>query len=249
MTAAGASTGAPIVEMLPDAPAVVAAAERIFRDAAATAIATRGRFAVALSGGRTPNDLYRRLAAAGKEALDWPHIDLFWGDERCVPADHPDSNFHNAMAAFAGAPIPAANVHRIPAETAPPEDGAAAYEATLRQYFRLAPGALPSFDLVLLGLGPDGHTASLFPDGSATAERRRLVAATWVPALAIHRITLTYPVLDAARLVVFLVTGGEKADIARRLLRDGDLSLPSAHVRPVPGALHFLLDAAAAAKL
>ncbi|MEO8503474.1 MAG: 6-phosphogluconolactonase [Acidobacteriota bacterium] len=245
------SADEPSIEVLPSPAAVVLAADQLFRATAAQSIAERGRFTVALSGGRTPNDLYRSLTTTtpDRAPLDWTRVHLFWGDERCVPPDHADSNYHNAMAALAGAAIPSDNVHRIAAETVPPESGAAAYESMLRSFFYLAPGTLPAFDLVLLGLGPDGHTASLFPGSSALDEHERLVAATWVSSFHTHRITLTYPVLDAARQVVFLVTGTEKAEIARRLLRERDPALPSAHVRPTTGELIFLLDAEAAARL
>jgi 6-phosphogluconolactonase len=232
-----------------DAAEVVERADTWFRGAAAEAIAARGRFAVALSGGRTPNDLYRRLASDPAGAVDWNRVHLFWGDERCVPPDDPQSNYGTAMKAFAGAAIPSANVHRVPAEIEPPETGAARYAAELATFFAAGAGAPLAFDLVLLGLGPDGHTASLFPGSAALTETARTVVANWAPSQQAFRVTLTYPVLNAARQVLFLVTGSEKADIVARLLGDGDASLPAAGVRPGAGRLSFLLDAAAAAKL
>jgi len=242
----------PLIDVLPDASAVIDAADELVRVAAAAAIAARGRFTLALSGGRTPNGLYRALADApgpGRAPLDWRRIHLLWGDERAVPPEDPQSNYGTAMAAFAGAPIPPANVHRIAAETAPAEDGAAAYEALLRALFDTAAPQVPEIDLVLLGLGTDGHTASLFPGTAALAERRRLVVAQRVEAVGGDRVTLTYPVLNAARSVVFLITGAEKAVMARRLVRERDAGLPAAGVRPQRGTLRYLLDRAAAAGL
>ncbi len=238
----------PLIDVLPDASAVVDAADELVRVAASAAIAARGRFNLTLSGGRTPNGLYSALAAPpgpGRAPLDWRRIHLFWGDERCVPPEHPDSNYGTAMKALADAPIPPDNVHRIAAETEPPEAGAAAYEALLRSTVELGESGVPELDLVLLGLGADGHTASLFPGTPALAERRRLVVAQWVEAVASHRVTLTYPVFNAARSVVFLITGGEKAEMARRLVRERDASLPAAGVRPRVGTLRYLLDRAA----
>jgi len=241
----------PLIDVLPNASAVIDSADELVRVAAAAAIAARGRFTLALSGGRTPNGLYEALAAApgpGRAPLDWRRIHLFWGDERCVPPDHPDSNYGTAMKAFAGAPLPPPNVHRIVGESDPPEAGAAAYEALLRSTFALGETAVPELDLVLLGLGADGHTASLFPGTPALAETRRLVVAQWVESVGAHRVTLTYPVLNAARSVVFLVTGAEKAEMARRLVWERDASLPSARVQPAHGTLRYVLDRAAAAR-
>jgi 6-phosphogluconolactonase len=241
----------PLIDVLPNASAVIDSADELVRVAASAAIAARGRFTLALSGGRTPNALYETLAASpgpGRAPLDWQRIHLFWGDERCVPPDHPDSNYGTAMKAFAGATIPPPNVHRIVGESKPPEAGAAAYEALLRSTFGLGDTAVPELDLVLLGLGTDGHTASLFPGTAALTETRRLVVAQWVESLGAHRVTLTYPVLNAARSVVFLVTGGEKAEMARRLVWERDASLPSARVQPAHGTLRYVLDRAAAAR-
>jgi 6-phosphogluconolactonase len=240
----------PLIDDLPNASAVIDSADELVRVAASAAIAARGRFTLALSGGRTPNALYQALAAPpgpGRAPLDWRRIELFWGDERCVPPDHPDSNYGTAMKALAGAPIPPQNVHRIAAEAQPPAAGATAYEALLRARFELGPAGVPELDLVLLGLGADGHTASLFPGSVALTEQRQLVVAQWVGSVAANRITLTYPVLNAARSVVFLITGGEKAAMARRVVRDRDASLPASGIRPRAGTLRYLLDEPAAA--
>ena len=196
-----------------------AAAEEVAQRAE-EAVRERGRFAWALSGGSTPRDLYRTLASPPyRDRLPWSAIHVFWGDERHVPPDHPDSNFRMAREAMLDAvPLPAANLHRIRAEEPDAAVAAAAYETELRAFFHLAPGEWPRFDLVLLGLGKDAHTASLFPGGEAVHERERLVVAPWVPAQSTFRITLTPPVLNHARLAVFLVSGEDKAEPLRAVL-------------------------------
>jgi 6-phosphogluconolactonase len=173
----------------------------------------RARFTWALSGGSTPRALYRLLASDDyRERLPWRAIHLFWGDERHVPPDHAESNFRMAREAMLDAvPVPAENVHRIHAEEPDAARAAKLYEDELRAFFALAPGEWPRFDLVLLGLGKDGHTASLFPGGDAVRERQRLVVAPWVEAQRAFRITLTPPVLSRARRTLFLVSGAEKA--------------------------------------
>ena len=203
-----------------------AAADEVARRAE-EAVQERGRFAWALSGGSTPRDLYRALASPPyRDRLPWSAIHVFWGDERHVPPDHPDSNFRMAREAMLDAvPLPAENVHRIRAEEPDAAVAAAAYEAELRAFFQLGQLAAadagdkwPRFDLVLLGLGKDAHTASLFPGGEAVHERERLVVAPWVEAQNTFRITLTPPVLNHARLAVFLVSGEDKAEPLRAVL-------------------------------
>ncbi len=215
---------------------------------AASAIASRGRFAIALSGGSTPQPLYERLAASPwRDRTDWSRWHVFWSDERLVPADDPCSNQRLAQQALLGhVPIPAAQIHRVPIDAGPPEVVAAAYEGELRASFLLDDGSLPRFDLILLGLGSDGHTASLFPGAPALDERRRLVVATPPGSLppAVDRVTFTLPVLNAARAIVFLVSGADKAEALRRVLA-GDQSLPAARVQPTDGELHWLVDQAA----
>ena len=187
---------------------------------AASASAERGRFTWALSGGSTPRDLYRLLASDGyRDRMPWNAIHFFWGDERHVPPDHPDSNFHMTREAMLDAvPVPPGNVHRVPAEEPDASRAAAEYESTLRSFFGLAQGEWPRFDLILLGLGKDGHTASLFPGGDAVNERERLVVAPWVEAQQTFRVTLTPPVLNHARRSMFLVSGEEKAEALRAVL-------------------------------
>lgn len=248
----------PAVRVLPDAPAVQRAAAEEVTARIAAAVAARGAAFVALAGGSTPRGLYALLADPGepyRARVPWAALHVFWGDERHVPPDEAESNYRMAREALlAHVPVPPAHVHRIPAEEADAERAAARYAATLREVFgahgRLQ-GDWPRFDLVLLGMGADGHTASLFPGTDAVHETARPVAAPWVPALGRHRITLTPPVLNRAAAVVFLVTGAEKAEALAAVLegpRRPDV-YPSQVVRPEAGALLWLVDRAAAARL
>ena len=205
----------------------------------------RGRFTVALSGGSTPRRLYELLATpAYAEKTSWERWHVFWGDERCVPPDHPDSNYRMAREALLDrVPIPPSQIHRIKGE-AVPYDAAEAYEHELCQSFG---EPTPAFDLVLLGLGEDGHTASLFPGTNGLEEERRLVMANWVPHLQAYRITFTLPLINAARNVAFLVTDGSKAEVLRKVLAPtpGDPLLTAARVQPRAGTLHWFLSKAA----
>jgi 6-phosphogluconolactonase len=195
------------------------AAEEIV-SVARRAVADHGLFSWALSGGSTPRDLYRLLASDEyRGRMPWNAIHFFWGDERHVPPDHPDSNFRMAREAMLDAvPVPTGNIHRVPAEEPDASRAAAEYEAALRSFFGLAEGEWPRFDLILLGLGKDGHTASLFPGGDAVNERQRLVVAPWVEAQKTFRITFTPPVLNHARRAMFLTAGGDKAEALQAVL-------------------------------
>ena len=214
------------------------------------ALGTYGDFAIALSGGSTPRTLFQLLAdSAGAGAIDWSKVQVFWGDERTVPPDHPDSNYRMARETlFDHVPLPADNIHRIPAEL-PPEQAAQAYEATLRQFFESRVGG--RFDLILLGMGDDGHTASLFPHTAALDETERLVVANDVPQLNTRRITLTYPVINRAAHVMFLVSGASKTAVLKAVLEGPSRphDLPSQRVQPVNGDLVWLVDQDAAAQL
>ncbi len=237
-----------MIRVLPDAAAVADAAAEFFAASAAAAIDARDRFAVALSGGHTPRTLYERLAApALRDRVDWSRTHLFWGDERCVPHDDPRSNHQLvAQTLLAGVPVPAEQIHPIPCAEEPVA-AALAYERTLRGF---AGGEVPRFDLVLLGLGPDGHTASLFPGEPSLTERERLAVVARGPADGPWRVTLTLPVLKRAARIIFLVVGAEKASALRRVLAgDGTEAPPAALVRPDHGELVWLVDAAAASKL
>ncbi|SRR5579884_321072 len=222
------------------------AASQVARSVAEAA-AARGRCALALAGGNTPRRCYELLAAPPlRDAIPWDALHLFWGDERCVPPDHPDSNYRMAREALIDrVPIPAGNVHRVPTEEGPPVAVAAYYERELRSFFGLEVEDVPRFDLILLGMGPDGHTASLFPGSPALDETRRLVVPNSIAYMPHERVTFTFPVLDAARFVAFLVAGRDKADKLPLALA-GDPTVPAGRVRPTDGELRWYVDRAAA---
>jgi 6-phosphogluconolactonase len=220
-------------------------AER-FRQLARQAVEASGRITVALSGGSTPKHLYSLLASPDyKNQISWKNVQLFWGDERCVPPDHPESNFRMVQEALLSkVKIPAANIHRMPGERQA-QEAAAEYEKDLQRFFGLESGALPRFDLILLGIGEDGHTASLFPGSDALNETKHLVVAPFVAKLSSYRLTLTLPVLNHAAEVWFLVTGASKADAVERIL-SGSSDLPAAKVQPVDGRLTWFVTRDAA---
>ena len=229
------------VRVLPSQEAVAEAAAELFASSAAEAVAARGVFRVALAGGTTPLAAYRLLAASPwRDLVPWDRVDVFFGDERCLPECHLERNDLAAREALLShVPIPPERVHPIPA-TAP--DGAERYEALLYERLRAAAPALPRLDLVLLGLGEDGHTASLFPGHPALDEGERLVLRVdGCPKPPPERVTFTLPLLCAAARVVFLVTGAGKRDAVARLL-GGDASLPATRVRPAAGETLLLLD-------
>jgi 6-phosphogluconolactonase len=235
---------APAVEILADPAAL---ADRVAEWLLAAALAAKERFAVSLSGGSTPRLLYERLAAPPiRDRFPWPIVHWYWGDERFVPPDDPASNYRMVREAMLShAPVPLANIHPVPTVGMIPDAAARAYERELTRFYgagTLGP-ARPLFDVMLLGLGPDGHTASLFPGTDALVERERWVVAV-LGAKAEPRITLTYPAVESSRRVAFLVAGAEKRDILRRL-RAGAADLPASRLKPV-GSLTIFADAAAA---
>lgn len=211
-----------------------AAADRIV-GAARNAIRRRGRFRLALSGGSTPRAIYRLLAAVPRVGLvDWSRAEFFWGDERAVPPDHPESNFGLARALLLDL-LPGVTpgaIHRMPADARDRDAAARGYQGEIARSFELAAGTSrpPRFDLVWLGMGRDGHTASLFPGSTALAEGRRWVVATWAPLPAGWRMTFTLPLINAARAVLFVATGADKAR-ALQSVRSGSLALPAGRVR------------------
>jgi 6-phosphogluconolactonase len=228
----------------PDAEGVARAAAAVVEREALAAIGARGRFTLALSGGSTPEALYRRLAGEGAERIPWPQVHLFWGDERCVPASDDRSNFR--MASLTGLlDLPLAAIHRMPGEL-DPEEGAEAYGRVLGR--EGAEGAVPSLDLVLLGLGDDGHTASLFPGSPALDETRRWVVPTG-PVGGVRRLSVTLPVFAAAGRLLFVVTGEAKAPSLARVLGENDLAAPAARVASVGRAVTWVVDEAAAGLL
>jgi 6-phosphogluconolactonase len=248
MRATGRNTGE--LKVVPDVTALNASAVDEFCRSAETAIAARGRFCVALAGGNTPRSVYSLLAANKKDALAWDRIYIFFGDERSVPPDHPDSNYRMARESLLSkVPIPAQNVFRVPAELEP-HAAAEQYELELRDFFHLDGNTWPVFDLVLLGIGDEGHTASLFPGSTALTEQSRLVVANWVEKFHTFRITFTYPALNHAREVLFLVAGQGKAQILRDVFdpaKDG--VYPAQAVQPANGKLLWIADRQAAGLL
>lgn len=211
------------------------------------ALASERTFAVCLSGGSTPRRLYECFAKPGLvDRFPWGRVHWFWGDERFVPHDDRDSNYKMARGAFLSrVSVPDSNVHAIPTEGMPPEQAATAYAATLKRFYRAdsLSSDRPLFDVNLLGIGENGHTASLFPGQPALQETKRWTLAVTGEAPK-QRITLTYPVLNSSRDAVFVVTGAGKARIAARV-QAGDRSLPAAMICPV-GRLHWFMDRAAA---
>jgi 6-phosphogluconolactonase len=225
----------------------------VFARAAQAGAAARGRFAVALSGGETPRALYKLLARQQfSQKVPWRRVHLYWGDERCVPPEHEHSNYGMAWDAFIRhVPIPAENVHRMRGED-PPEEAAQAYDRELRGLAAQSKPRvdIPVFDLVLLGLGADGHTASLFPHSDALTVEDRFAVATEAPDGS-SRLTVTAPVLNAARRVWFLVSGAAKAGMVAEVIEGLRVprAVPAQGVSPVHGTLTWLLDAAAADEL
>lgn len=228
-----------------------AAAEELIH-AAKESVTERGRFTIALSGGSTPRNLYTLIAANASGSLPWSEMFFFFGDERHVPADSPESNFRMANESLLSkVPVPPGNIFPIPAENPDASAAAQAYEKALRDFFATPAGEIPRFDLILLGMGPDGHTASLFPESAALQEESRLVVANWVEKLNTHRITFTLSLINAARLVVFLVSGIDKAPALHEVFegKEPGEKYPSKLVHPANGKLIWLVDRAAASEL
>jgi 6-phosphogluconolactonase len=228
-----------------------AAADEVIH-AAEGSVSERNRFIIALSGGSTPKNLYNLIAANASSTLPWERMFFFFGDERHVPPDDPESNFRMANESLLSkVPVPAGNIFRVPSENPDASAAAEAYEKSLRSFFAPQPGEFPRFDLILLGMGPDGHTASLFPETAALQEKSRLVVANWVEKLKTHRITITLPVINAARRVLFLVSGTDKAAALHEVLEGKQPAekYPSKLVRPTNGKLIWLVDRAAASGL
>ena len=232
--------------VLRDAATVAEATADRFISTAREAIEERGVFRVALSGGSTPKHVYPLLLEpARRDAIDWGTVEFFWGDERAVPPDHPDSNFGVAYGMLISQlpNVRQDRIHRMPAEAPDLDVAALSYESELRLAFGARGDAPPAFDLIWLGMGPDGHTASLFPGSAGLEERHRWVIANFAPSQNAWRMTLTFPVLNAGRTVLFVVTGADKAD-ALREIRTGGSDLPAARVDG--DQVEWIIDAAAA---
>jgi 6-phosphogluconolactonase len=234
----------------------VAAAER-FALLATQAVEHHGAFSVSLSGGSTPKALYRFIATDPtiRSKIPWSKVHLFFGDERHVPPEHPDSNFRMANEAMLEAlGATQVHVHRVLAELTDAGQAAAQYEADLREFFEprgLLDEGFPRFDLMFLGMGPDGHTASLFPNSAALQEATRWVTANWVEKFKSDRITMTFPVIDSAAEIILLVSGADKASLLTDVLQApaGVQKYPVQRVRPRNGIKRWMLDASAAADI
>lgn len=237
-----------------DAAGAANRAAQIIADTARAAVEERGRARIAVSGGSTPEAAFRLLAKLElpwRRQTPWEQLELFWVDERCVPPDHAESNYRMTRDALLDrVPIAIENVHRMEGELKP-ELAAARYEQLLRREFELQPDELPRFDLVALGMGEDGHTASLFPGTAALAETGRLAVANHIAQKDAWRLTLAWPVLNRARQVFFLIAGAAKAEIIREVFlgERAPERLPSQLIWPESGLLTLVLDRAAAAQL
>ena len=238
------------LEVLPDSAAVAWRAAELFTSVCHEA---GKQVTVALSGGSTPRALHSLLAASPwRDQISWQRLQFFWGDERWVPAVHADSNFHMAEETLLSrVPVTASQIHRVLTESESPDAAAEAYETEIRRSFDIAGSMIPRFDLIVLGMGPDGHTASLFPRTAALHEATRLVVANAVPQLETTRITCTVPLINHAKRVMFLVTGQDKAHALAEVLQ-GDRDpeqYPSQLVQPVSGEVRWVVDNAAASLL
>ena len=243
-------SSSPTIQVFPTPGDLFHAAAEEFLRVGRTAIGAQGRFTVALSGGSTPRGLYSLLA---KDHADfaWARTHLFFGDERHVVPDHPDSNYRMVKETLLSKiEIPAENVHRVHTENLDAKQAAADYEADVRKFFDLRTGELPRFDLILLGLGPDGHTASLFPGSEGLNEKLKLVIANWVEKFKTFRISFGLSVLNNCAEAMFLVSGPDKADIVGQILRGSNTpKFPAQLIQPGNGKLLWMMDEAAAAKL
>jgi 6-phosphogluconolactonase len=245
----------PKITVYPDNDSLISGAADFITDLAIRALAERGRFTLALSGGNTPRPVYARLATAEyRDRIDWSKVLVFFGDERCVPPDDPQSNYLMVRTALLDhVPLPPENIYRIRGEDAP-EKAAADYTDVLQNTFggdQIAGPPTEGFDLVLLGMGDNGHTASLFPGLVKVMETFRWVNALYVEVVGMWRVTMTPVVINAARQVAFLVSGANKADMLQRVLEGPyqPVVLPSQIIKPGSGELHWLVDEPAAAKL
>lgn len=238
------------IQILPTPAELFRAAGEEFISVGNAAIAARGRYSVALSGGSTPRNLYS-LLAHDYAGFAWDQTHLFFGDERHVPPTDSESNYWMVKESLLSKiSIPEANVHRVLAENPDAAAAAQAYENELRSYFPVTAGEFPRFDLILLGMGPDGHAASLFPGSDGLQEKTRWVIANWVKKLKTHRITFTFPVLNHAGEAMFLTSGADKADMLHQALEGKNSPpYPSQLIQPTDGKLLWMVDAAAAGKL
>ncbi len=238
--------GTRTVEVLADKSALIQRSLQIVLEKLQTALAERGQFTLALAGGSTPKPLYEALA---QQELDWEKIQVLWGDERYVPPSHPDSNEGMARLAWLNhVPIPAANLHPMPTDAADPAVAAQRYQQELQTLFQVQPGTIPTLDLILLGIGDDGHTASLFPHTPALQVQDQLITVGNKDGQ--PRITFTAPLINQARTVVFMVAGASKRPALREIFSDSadSMQYPARLIQP-QGELWWLLDQAAGEEL
>ena len=248
------STSTSEIIIVEDLQALSRTAADLFLEQADAVLKTRPFFSVVLSGGSTPKDLYSLIASdpSMKDNIGWERVHFFWGDERHVPPDHLQSNFRMANdAMLSELSLPPENIHRIPSEDADAHGAARRYEQELTRFFQLKQEQYPCFDLIWLGLGGDGHTASLFPQSAALTEQKHFVTANWVEKIQSHRITMTLPVLNRARCIIFLVSGAGKAEALKQVLEGGDRDRqhPAGLIQPLNGKLYWIVDRAAASEL
>jgi 6-phosphogluconolactonase len=242
------------VRVLPDAPAIANRCAQRFVEIATAAVKEKGAFDVALAGGSTPKLLYSLLVnePALRSRIPWDKMHVFFGDERHVKPDHPDSNFRMATESLISkSPLKPEQVTRIKGEYAEAEDAAKEYDQYLRTHYRLAEGQFPRFDLVLLGMGSEGHTLSIFPGTKALRENRRIAVHNWVGKVLMDRITLTAPAVNNAANIIFMVTGADKAPALTAVLErfyEPD-QLPAQLIQPTNGSLLWLVDTAAGSLL
>jgi 6-phosphogluconolactonase len=238
----------PEIRVLKTASDLFEAAATEFTAQASAAVRANGKFTVALSGGSTPKTLYSLLAR--KPNIPWDKICIFWGDERHVPPDNSESNYRMANEALLSkVPLRAENIFRIHGEEKDAATAALQYEQSVKDFFHLSAGEFPRFDLIFLGVGPDGHTASLFPGSEGLNETKRLVISNWVAKFNTDRITFTFPILNAAACVIFLLSGADKAATLHEVLEHDSADLPSQKVGPVNGSLIWMVDEPAASTL
>ncbi len=239
------------IAIYPDLDTISQHAAAYIMHIARESIVTRGRFTIALSGGNTPGKLYGLLASEPYNSqIDWQLVDIFWSDERCVPPDHPESNYFMAQEVLLSRiSIPVAQVHRMPADQFNRDAASLTYTQEMQRAF--STNGIPDFDLLQLGMGPEGHTASLFPHQPSLYERERLVMPVTVPKPPPDRLTFTPPILNAARHVLFLATGADKADALRAVIEgpDNPDEYPAQIVRPPNGEVTWMVDSAIAQKI
>jgi len=237
-----------IIEETPDQATQTAAS--LFKGIVCEAVADQKTCCLALSGGTTPHRLYEQLAqSALSEEIPWGQVEVFFGDERCVPQDHPESNYRMAQRALLDhVPIKLNQVHPMPADSQDIDAAAGDYERLIRKIVPAEQAGIPRFDLILLGMGADGHIASLFPDSQSLDEDRKLVVSHYVPVMDRRRMTFTFPLINSARNVLILITGSDKVEVVRDVLKHDEAKrrlLPAARVCPTNGVLIYVLDRAA----